>query len=49
MELKNNFKDLNPNPSVIPGFISFLIEENEISKEKIEELQAKLEERKKNM
>lgn len=49
MELKNNFKDLNPNPSVIPGFISFLIEENKISKEKIEELQAKLEERKKNM
>lgn len=49
MELKNNFKDLNPNLSVIPGFISFLIEENEISKEKIEELQAKLEERKKNM
>lgn len=48
MEMKNNFKELDPNPSIIPGFISFLIEENDIPAEKIEELQVQLEESKKS-
>lgn len=48
MELKNSYKDLDPTPSVIPGFISYLIKDNDISDETIEDLQAQLEEYKKN-
>lgn len=43
MEMKNNFKELAPNPSVIPEFISFLIEENDMTEEQISKLQDQLE------
>lgn len=47
MEMKNNFKELAPNPSVIPEFISFLIEENDMTQEQISKLQDQLEKMKK--
>lgn len=43
MELKNNYQELDPDPSVLPEYINYLIQENDMSAEIIEELQAVLE------